>query len=143
MAKVGRPSEYDFEKLDKQIDEYLSNCHDEYKTRLVGERLVEELEVHIPTFEGFMLKYNVASTTFYDWKEKYPEFSESLNKILYRQKEELLNKGLAGTYNPLISKLGLSANHGMREKSDITSDDKPIQSNTITVKHMDKDESSS
>lgn len=137
MALRGRPTEYDYSKLSKQIDEYLLECKDTYTIRSVGDRLVEDLEVHIPTFEGFMLKNNIASTTFYEWKAKYSEFAESLNKILYRQKEELLNKGLSGKYNPLISKLGLSANHGMREKSDVTSDDKPIQSNTIVVKRMD------
>jgi len=143
MALRGRPTEYDYEKLSKQIDEYLLECKDEFVTRLVGERIVEQLEVHIPTFEGFMLKYNIASRTFYDWKDKYPNFSQSLDKILYRQKESLLNKGLSGQYNPLIAKLGLSANHGMREKSDVTSDDKPIQSNTIVVKRMDDNATSS
>ena len=34
--------------------------------------------------------------------------------------------GLSGDYNSTIAKLILSTNHGMREGTDITSDNKPI-----------------
>jgi len=141
MAIRGRPTKYNFKKLDKLVDEYLATCIDEYKTDKFPDGTVKtRLIVNLPTFEGFMIFTDIASTTFYEWKEKHKEFAESLNRILFRQKQELINKGTSGEYNSTIGKLILSANHGMREKSDVTSDDKPIQSNTIVVKRMDKDE---
>lgn len=141
MAERGRPSEYNFEELDKQIDEYLATCYDEYKTDKFPDGTVKtRLIVSLPTFEGFMIYTGIPSTTFYEWKAKYKEFSESLERILFRQKQALIDKGISGEYNSTIGKLILSSNHGMRERNDMTSDDKPIQSNTIVIKRMDKDE---
>ena len=64
------------------------------------------------------------------------DFLHALEKIENLQGKILQNKGLLGEFNPTITKLMLSANHGMREKSDITSDDKPIEGNTITFKNF-------
>ncbi len=40
--------------------------------------------------------------------------------------QRLIDMGLSGVYNSTIAKLILSSNHGMRERLDKTSDDKPI-----------------
>ncbi len=128
----GRPSKYD-PKFIKKIDDYLVERQDEedefHKTR--GEKsdsYERTIRVKLPTIEGFAKYIGVDKTTLYEWKEKWPQFSHSLEKILDEQRERLLDNGLAGTYSPVIARLVLSANHGMREKSDITTDGKELPS---------------
>lgn len=141
MAKVGRPTEYNFKELDNLIDEYLATCVDEYRTDKFPDGTTKtRLIVNLPSYEGFCIYTDIAVRTFYDWKEKYPEFSHALGRIEARQKKVIMEKGMSGEYNSTIGKLILSSNHGMREKSDVTSDDKPIQSNTIVIKRMDNNE---
>lgn len=83
-------------------------------------------EVRLPTIEGFALHIQVDKSSLYEWAGKHEEFSYALGKILVEQQKRLVNKGLAGKYNPTIAKLILSANHGMREKTDVTTNDKDI-----------------
>lgn len=147
MADRGRPSEYKEEYIDK-ADEYLAICQDEDKKVIKQssekyEMYDNKLKVHLPTIEGFALFLNVNKTSLYEWEKIHPDFSNALSKIRTEQQKRLIDNGLSGDYNSTIAKLILSANHGMREKSDITTDDKPIQSNTIIIKRMDSNEADS
>jgi hypothetical protein len=142
--KRGRPTKYKKEYI-KKVDEYLDICQDGEKqvVKYEGEHSTgyeTKIVVKLPTIEGFSLFIDVPNRCIYDWKEKYEDFSQSLDKIVKVQKERLIGNGLSGDYNSTIAKLILSSNHGMREKSDVTSDDKPIQSNTIIIKDFSKDE---
>lgn len=140
MAERGRPSEYDFDKLDILVDEYLATCVDEYKTDKFPDGTVKtRLIVNLPSIEGFSIYSDIPRSTIYDWKKEHDEFSDTLDRIEARQKKVIMEKGMGGEYNNTIGKLILSSNHGMRERNDLTTDDKPIQSNTIVVKRMDKD----
>ena len=132
MAKVGRPSEYKEEYIDK-VDEYLELNQDEVDAVVESEneqtghvKYEQKLKVKLPTIEGFARFIGVNKTSLYEWEKDYPLFSNALDKIRIEQKQRLIEKGLSGDYNPTIAKLILSSNHGMREKSDITTDDKPI-----------------
>lgn len=148
--KGGRPTKYD-QTFCEKVDEYLEICQD-YNEQVVRQANAEKgyemydnkLKVKLPTFEGFMQFINIASSTFYDWKNTYPEFSESLEKILIEQKQRLLNNGLSGDYNPTIAKLILSSNHDMAEKTktDHTSGGEKINGNTIVFESF-KDETDS
>jgi predicted CopG family antitoxin len=127
MAEMGRPTLYQETYIDF-VDEYLLQCEDEYtefhKTRGDKSDTYERLvKVKLPTMEGFSSFINVPIRTIYEWKDRHENFSQSLDKIVKKQKERLISEGLAGTYNPTIAKLILSANHGMAEKSetDVTS----------------------
>lgn len=142
MAELGRPSTYD-PKYIELIDVYLKTCNDEYKSVTVGTETIKRLEVKLPMIEDFALENDIPISTLYDWEKVNPDFSVALDKIRSSQKRVLLNKGISGEYNSTIARLTLSANHGMKERTDMTTDDKPIQSNTIVVKRMDKDETSS
>lgn len=123
----GRPTKYTSDMC-KKVDEYLDQCDDEYdefhKTR--GEKsdsFDRLIKVNLPTIYSFSEFVGVNESTVYEWKDLYPEFSKSLGKILKLQEKRLLEKSLAGEYNPMIAKLVLSSNHGYKEKTetDVTS----------------------
>lgn len=129
---AGRPSEYKEEYISK-AKEYLSLCQDEYdeyhKTR--GEKsdsFDRIIKVKLPTIEGFALYLDVSKKSLYNWAEQNPEFLHALDDIERIQKQRLIENGLSGDYNPMIAKLILSANHGMREKQDITTNNKDLPS---------------
>ena len=145
-CKCGRPTDYKEEYILK-VDEYLEQCQDE-EVQVVKqssekyEMFDNKLKVKLPTIEGFSLFIGVPKRTIYEWKEVYPEFSHSLDKIVTEQQNRLINSGLSGDYNSTIAKLILSSNHGMRERSDMTSDNKAIKGNTIMFTDF-KDEADS
>lgn len=130
-VKQGRPTKYNEERI-SQVDEYLQACQDEYfdwvKTDGANSTSYErKLTVKLPTFEGFASFINVNISSVELWGRKYPDFSRALEKIMVEQRARLVEKGLSGDYNSTIAKLILSANHGMKERTDVTSDDKQIQ----------------
>ncbi len=131
MAKVGRPEEYKEEYI-KRVDEYLETRQDDeyefHKTR--GEKsdsYEEKVRVRLPTIEGFALFIGVSKQAMYRWEVDRPEFRNALDKIRQEQMQRLLDKGLSGEYNAVIAKLVLSANHGLREKADVTTDGKELK----------------
>ncbi len=133
MAEKGRPTKY-LEEYNNKVDEYLE-LHQDKELERVGlksekgyEKIEYVLRVNLPTIEGFARFIGVNKTTLYEWDKKYPDFSNSLDKIRIEQQTRLINEGLAGNYNPTIAKLILSSNHGMREKTeqDITTGGKEI-----------------
>ncbi len=130
MAHRGRPSEYKPEYV-QVADKYLKQCKDEEydwtKTDGTSSTSYEHrIKVKLPTIEGFSLFLDVNTDSLYEWSKHYPDFSEALSKIKKEQFKRVLEKGLSGDYNPVIAKLILSANHGMREKTDITTDGKEL-----------------
>lgn len=133
----GRPTEYKEEYISKAT-EYLNCCQDtveEYhKTRGEKSDTYDRLvHVRLPSIEGFALFLDVNKTSLYEWEKKYPEFSNALDKIRTTQQQQLMDKGLSGEYSPVIAKLILSANHGMREKQDVTTDGKELPIPIINV----------
>lgn len=113
------------------VDEYLNECKDGFTKITDGEDTKVIKKVKLPTIEGFAIKLDVVVNTLYSWAEEHPRFMKSLDKILHQQKERLANEGLAGNYNPVIAKLILSANHGMREGKDVTTGGQKIVGNKI------------
>ena len=145
-CKCGRPTDYKEEYILK-VDEYLEQNTDE-EVQVVKqssekyEMFDNKLKVKLPTIEGFARYIGVNKTTLYEWEQVQPEFSNALDKIRQEQQERLINSGLSGDYNSTIAKLILSSNHGMREKSDMTTDGKAIKGNTIMFTDF-KDEADS
>lgn len=108
----GRPTKYKKEYCEK-VDEYLAMRQD-----YIDDTNPNRIKVNLPTIGDFALFINVPERCLYDWREKHPEFSQSLSKLVKAQEKRLLDNGLAGTYNSTIAKLVLSANHGMAEKTE-------------------------
>lgn len=86
----------------------------------------QKLKVKLPTIEGFAMYLGVSRKSLYNWADNHKDFAAALEKIKFEQLQRLIDCGLEGSYNPTIAKLILSSNHDMKEKSDITSDDKPL-----------------
>jgi len=112
---IGRPTKYDPSFIDKAI-EYLKTCGGH--------------NMKLPTLEGFALYLHVHRDTLYEWAKKYKEFSDTVKDIEQLQKEQLVNDGIYGgkEVNATIVKLLLQSNHGMKERTDTTTNDKDIPS---------------
>ncbi len=118
----GRPSMYDPAFCDK-ADEYLQTCQDSYdefhKTRGDKSDTYErQIVVKLPSHERFAQYLKVSREVIYKWAREYPDFKEALDRITAEQKSRLMENGTAGSYNSTITKLILSANHGMNEKTE-------------------------
>ena len=128
--EAGRPTEYKKEYIQK-IQEYLADSQDEWdefhKTRGDKSDSYERtVKVKLPSIEGFAKYIGVSRKSVYNWRDEHKDFAIALDEIDSEQKERVVNEGLAGNYSPVIAKLILSSNHGMKERVDETSDDKPI-----------------
>jgi len=99
-------------------------------------------DINLPTKEGLALWLNVSRKTVYNWADDSEEAIEGLteeeidlkrqflhifDQIMSEQGRRLINKGLAGKYNPLIGKL-LLGRHGYKDEMDLTSGEQPIKS---------------
>lgn len=113
-----RPTKYNDEILKKTVA-YIASCEDDLKNRIVN----------LPSIEGLSYEIGVRRNTIYDWCKQHEEFSNIIEDLLAKQAKVLLSNGLAGTYNPTITKLILSK-HGFREGLDVTTNDKDITINT-------------
>lgn len=107
---TGRPTKYE-ESFIQEVDVYIE------KDIAKGD---------LPTVYGLALHLNVNRDTLFEWAKVYPDFSDSLKKLNDIQANNLINKGLKNEYNSTIAKLMLSANHGMKERVDTTTNDKDL-----------------
>lgn len=105
---IGRPSTYRSTMVQKAID-YANGGYAKQKRA-------------VPTIEGFAKVAGVALQTIYRWGEAHPEFRDALDYIKSEQREILISHGLCGDFNPTITKLILSANHGMHERTETEHD---------------------
>jgi len=127
MSKGGHPTDYNKDIIPK-CEEYLKESQDVEIKELVGlskkgtELYKTRLKVKIPTVEGLALYLNVARHTLYNWEKVHEEFLHIMEKLRAKQAEALINNGLAGNYNPTISKV-LLTKHGYREGIENTGKD--------------------
>ena len=88
---AGRPVEYN-ESYVSKAQEYLDSCED------VNEQLVRQsnsekgyemyenrMKVELPSIEGLAVFLGVHRSTIYDWKSKYEEFSDIIEKLQAEQ----------------------------------------------------------
>lgn len=143
---AGRPTKYSDEMLRKTL-EYIERCEDEEYNyeKTIGEKsnsFEKKIKVHLPSIEGLSFELRVNKTTLYEWEAEYEEFSNALSELRAKQAKVVLEKGLSGDYNPTIAKLILSNNHGYKERSDTTTNDKelptPIMQLDVLPNNSDK-----
>lgn len=78
--------------------------------------------------QSLALWLNVNGDTLVEWGKKYPDFSAALEKLKAKQAEQLIDDGIYGgkEVNATIVKLLLQNNHGMKERTDQTTNDKEL-----------------
>jgi hypothetical protein len=78
----------------------------------------------IPSVAGLACYLGVSRSTIYEWRDNFPDFSDTLQAIDAKQEHLALNGGMANKFNATIAKLVL-ANHGYsdRTQTDLTSSD--------------------
>ena len=110
---TGRPTKYDPSFIEEAIN-YLKSTGKE--------------NMELPTIEGFAIWLHVHRDTLYEWAKIYPDFSDTLREIEMLQKQQLINDGIYGgkEVNATIVKLLLQNNHGMKERTDTTTNDKDL-----------------
>jgi hypothetical protein len=110
---AGRPTKYDPLFIQK-VDEYLETTNKDNSK--------------LPTMQGFALYIEVDGDTLVEWAKLYKEFSAALKKLMLKQAEQLINDGIYGgkEVNATIVKLLLQNNHGMKERQDVTTNDKDL-----------------
>ena len=71
----------------------------------------------MPTVEGLALALEVNPDTVYEWAKRYPTFSDTIKKILAKQKQQLMDDGMYGgkEVNAGMAIFLLKVNHGMNE----------------------------
>lgn len=109
----GRPTKYK-EELNDELDIYLLTTGRE--------------QTSLPTIQGFALHLGVNDDTLNEWGKKYPSFSATLKKLKNLQAKQLIDDGIYGgkDVNATIVKLMLQNNHGMKERTDTTTNDKEL-----------------
>lgn len=131
---AGRPTSYT-ENITTMAQEYLDSCTDEIKQVVTGESekfttFKEKVVVKLPSIEGLARFLKISKDTIYEWEKIHPEFSDVLHALRSEQADRLINMGLSGDYNPVISRMLLSK-HGYAERTELTgADGKPVQTET-------------
>jgi hypothetical protein len=135
----GRPTKYDPSFADK-LDDYLATTGKE--------------QMSLPTLQGFALYLHVDSDTLNNWaraKQKdadgkettdlaHPEFFGALRRLKENQAKQLIDDGIYGgkEVNSTIVKLLLENNHGMRTKTETTTEGK-LEISIVEDKHQDEE----
>lgn len=106
----GRPTDYTPELIEKALD-YAENF-DQY-----GDA--------VPTVAGLACELGTHRDTIYNWAkdDSKPEFFDIFNKIMQAQERKLVNGGLAGGFNPAVTKMMLTK-HGYSDKQQIEHSEK-------------------
>lgn len=79
----------------------------------------KELGDLVPTVVGMALHLDVATNTIYNWAGRdNPKFLRLFIRVEQIQHQALVNGGLAGHYNPAITKMMLTK-HGYSDKQEI------------------------
>lgn len=110
---AGRPTKYRPE-MNQELDKYLETTGKE--------------QMSLPTIQGFSLWLNVDDETLTEWAKRYPEFSATLGRLKKLQAKQLIDDGIYGgkEVNATIIKLMLQNNHGMKERTDVTTNNKEL-----------------
>lgn len=120
---MGRPTKYDASLVGK-TKEYLLMCGRE--------------QTKLPTKQGLALFLGVDDETLNEWAKTYKDFSATLKELMLTQADQLINDGIYGgkEVNSTIVKLLLQNNHGMKERTDLTTKDEHLPIQVVSYKEV-------
>jgi len=95
-----------------------------------------EQKKEYPHKAGFRKWSRISGHDFIRNKIQFDIIKEAINDLEDESLDYLIQNGLKNKLNPLITKLVLASNHGMRDKSDITSGGDKLQ--TLLVEFINK-----
>lgn len=103
-SPFGRPSKYNSD-VQAAAEEYINNFKDHGDV--------------VPTVASLALHLDVAIKTLYNWAtEQNPDFLHVFNRLELLQHRALVNGGLAGGFNPAVTKM-MMTKHGYSDKQEI------------------------
>jgi len=139
LINTGRPTLYRPEFATTVMDAYIEECY------AVEERLVATessflvlKRAKMPSHEGFALflnkehKVRIHTKALYDWSLAHEDFALALDILTMVQKQYVIDNSGAGLISPVATKLILSTNHGMVERSEVDNHHKYLG----IVKHL-------
>ena len=115
---MGRHTEYEEKFLHTALD-YVKNC--------------EKQGDVVPTVEGLADILQHGTKTLYTWAKQNEDFQHALDLLKSKQGRLLQNKGLKRETDAGITKLMLSANHGMAERTEEKHENSGEVHHTITL----------
>lgn len=120
---MGRPTKYNASLIDR-TKEYLLMCGRE--------------QTKLPTKQGLALFLGVDDETLNEWAKEHKDFSATLKELMLTQADQLINDGIYGgkEVNSTIVKLLLQNNHGMKERTDVTTKDEHLPIQVISYKEV-------
>jgi hypothetical protein len=134
----GRPTKYREDFPQKMID-YFKRPMWQYEEIEVAtakgvQKITQKVPCEPPFVEGFCEEIMISKRTFYDWVEKYPDFSHAFSIAKQAQANRLANHAMLGGYNSSISKLILA------NCTDYKEDKSSQTESTVTLKYEIGDE---
>ena len=123
------------ERYADMLEEYFAVKPQEVYTDEDGTVRIKACEC--PTLCGFAADIDVDEDTLIAWARKYPRFGKAYARAQSRQKHILFVNGLAGAYNPNITKFMLSCVHGLVEKSAVELGNAEDKSFKVDIKVVD------
>lgn len=91
-----------------------------------------------PTIEGLAMELRAFPLTLTNWSEKFPAFKTVYELVLLKQKNSLIQNGINGTNNVIMSIFLLKANHGLRDRPEDQREDEDIIVETISYDNQNK-----
>lgn len=101
---------------------YLKECdlsHNPFAV-MEGSNVLPIKRLQVPMVEGYAAFIGTTRKQLRRWSTMFPEFYEAMKMLKDLQKVYLINNGLSGNYNPMITKVMLMNNHDMVDKSEST-----------------------
>ena len=106
----------------ESLTDYLIECERSHLPMFakVEETLIPVKRTQIPSVAGFATYLGFAKITLKSWANKYSEFRKAMLLLKQVQEYYLTNYGGTGMYTPVVVKLMLMNNHGMKDRSERT-----------------------
>lgn len=130
-SKIGRPTKYKPEYCQELI-EFFEVAYEQVVEQVASQgKAVDVIRYKLsrfPTIEGFCANILISKDAFHKWIAKYPEFNDAYSIAKQKQKNALIQGGLAGDFNAGFAKFVAINCTDMIDKSEVKNE------NETTVK---------